>query len=61
MFEVNRALNFLAAHAQTYRDRPEVLGPNIRANVEQGLAMSALDVARAMRRHTELYQAFLDS
>jgi amidase len=60
VFEVNRALNFLAAHAQTYRDRPEVLGPNIRANVEQGLAMSALDVARAMRRHTELYRDFLD-
>jgi amidase len=60
VFEVNRALNFLAGHAQTYRDRPDVLGPNIRANVEQGLAMSALDAARAMRRHTELYRAFLD-
>jgi amidase len=59
VFEVNRALNFLAAHARTYRERPEVLGSNIRANVEQGLAMSALDVARAMRRHTELYRDFL--
>jgi Asp-tRNA(Asn)/Glu-tRNA(Gln) amidotransferase A subunit family amidase len=58
--EANRALSFLAAHAQTYRERPEVLGPNIRANVEQGLAMSALDVARAMRRHSELYRDFLD-
>jgi Asp-tRNA(Asn)/Glu-tRNA(Gln) amidotransferase A subunit family amidase len=37
-----------------------VLGPNIRANVEQGLAMSLEDVARAMRRRTELYRAFLD-
>jgi Asp-tRNA(Asn)/Glu-tRNA(Gln) amidotransferase A subunit family amidase len=60
VFEVNRALNFLAAHAETFRERPEVLGPNIRANVEQGLAMSALDAARAMRRHTELYRDFLD-
>jgi Asp-tRNA(Asn)/Glu-tRNA(Gln) amidotransferase A subunit family amidase len=60
VFEANRALSFLAAHAETYRDRPEVLGPNIRANVEQGLAMSALDVARAMRRHSELYRDFLD-
>ena len=60
VFEVERAVNFLAAHAQTYRDRPEVLGPNIRANVEQGLALSALDVAHAMRRHTELYRDFLD-
>ena len=60
VFEVNRALNFLAAHADTYRERLEVLGPNLRANVEQGLAMSALDAAQAMRRHTELYRAFLD-
>jgi amidase len=59
VFEVIRAVNFVAAHAATYRERPEVLGPNIRANVEQGLAMSLEDVARAMRRHTELYRAFL--
>jgi len=36
-----------------------VLGPNIRANVEQGLTMSLQDAARAMRRHTEIYRAFL--
>jgi Asp-tRNA(Asn)/Glu-tRNA(Gln) amidotransferase A subunit family amidase len=59
VFEVTRALNFVAAHGTTYRERPEVQGPNIRANVEQGLAMSLEDVARAMRRHTELYRAFL--
>jgi amidase len=60
VFEVTRALAFVAAHGGTYRERPEVLGPNIRANVEQGLAMSLEDVARAMRRHTELYRAFVD-
>jgi Asp-tRNA(Asn)/Glu-tRNA(Gln) amidotransferase A subunit family amidase len=60
VFEVTRAVSFVAAHGATYRERPEVLGPNIRANVEQGLAMSLEDVARAMRRHTELYRAFLD-
>jgi amidase len=59
VFEVTRAVNFVAAHVATYRERPEVLGPNIRANVEQGLAMSLEDVARAMRRHTELYRTFL--
>jgi amidase len=37
-----------------------VLGPNIRANLEQGLAMTLADVARAMRRHAELYRAFLE-
>jgi amidase len=60
VFEATRAVNFVAAHAPTFRERPEVLGPNIRANVEQGLAMSLEDVARAMRRHTELYRGFLD-
>jgi amidase len=59
-FEVNRAINFLAAHAETYRSRPEALGPNIRANVEQGLAMSLEDAARAMQAHTLLYRRFLD-
>ncbi len=60
VFEVTRALAFVARHGATYRERPEIQGPNIRANVEQGLAMSLEDVARAMRRHTELYRAFLD-
>jgi Asp-tRNA(Asn)/Glu-tRNA(Gln) amidotransferase A subunit family amidase len=59
VFEVNRALSFVAKHRETFRERPEVLGPNIRANLEQGLALSLEDVARAMRRHTELYRAFL--
>ena len=59
VFEVTRALAFVAAHGATFRERPEVQGPNIRANVEQGLAMSLEDVAQAMRRHTELYRAFL--
>ena len=60
VFEVTRALSFVARHGATYRERPEVQGPNIRANVEQGLAMSLEDVALAMRRHTELYRAFLE-
>jgi len=59
VFEVNRAVSFLAAHGDTYRSRSWVLGPNLRANVAQGLVMSLEDVARAMRRHTELYRAFL--
>jgi amidase len=52
-------VSFLAKHRETFRERPEVLGPNLRANLEQGLALSLEDVARAMRRHTELYRAFL--
>jgi Asp-tRNA(Asn)/Glu-tRNA(Gln) amidotransferase A subunit family amidase len=59
-FEVTRALNFLAAHAETHRNRREVLGPNILANVEQGLGMSLEDAGRAMRRHSALYRGFLE-
>jgi amidase len=59
-FEVTRAINFLAGHADTYRARPEVLGPNVKANVEQGLKMSLEDVARAMKAQTTLYRAFLE-
>jgi Asp-tRNA(Asn)/Glu-tRNA(Gln) amidotransferase A subunit family amidase len=59
-FEVNRAISFLAAHADTWCSRPDMLGPNIRANVEQGLAMSLEDVARAMQAHTLLYRRFLE-
>ncbi|MGI9506486.1 MAG: amidase, partial [Geminicoccaceae bacterium] len=56
VFEVNRALSFVAAHKQTYYDNPDVLGPNIIANVEQGLLMSLADVARAMADHTAIYK-----
>ncbi|MEM9440119.1 MAG: amidase family protein [Pseudomonadota bacterium] len=59
-FEVNRALSFVAAHKQTYYDNPDVLGPNIIANVEQGLLMSLADVARAMTAHTNIYKRFID-
>ena len=58
-FEVNRAINFVAAHKQTYYEKPEVLGPNIIANVEQGLLMSMTDVANAMAAHTRIYRQFV--
>ncbi len=58
-FEVNRALSFVAAHKQTYEENPDLLGPNIVANVEQGLLMSLADVARAMASHTEIYRRFI--
>jgi amidase len=59
-FEAIRATSFLAVHADTYRARPEVLGTNIKVNVEEGLAMSLEDVARAMKAQTALYRAFLE-
>ncbi|MGH6943185.1 MAG: amidase [Geminicoccaceae bacterium] len=54
-----RALSFLAAHGATYRTRPEALGPNVKANVEQGQGMSLADAADAMRLQTEIYRRFL--
>jgi Asp-tRNA(Asn)/Glu-tRNA(Gln) amidotransferase A subunit family amidase len=58
-FEVNRAISFVAAHGRTYEERPEVLGPNVIANVEQGLLMSIGDIAAGMAAQTRIYRAFL--
>jgi Asp-tRNA(Asn)/Glu-tRNA(Gln) amidotransferase A subunit family amidase len=56
VFEVLRSLSFLASRHEDVRDRPEKVGPNVRANVEEGLRYSALDVARGMKQQTVLYR-----
>lgn len=58
VFEVIRAQNFLAAHLDKYRTKKDMLGPNVTANVEQGLAMSGEDVARAHVRQTQIFRNF---
>lgn len=58
-FEVNRAINFVAAHKKTYDENPDVLGPNIVANVEQGLLMSIGDIAAGMAAQTRIYRQFV--
>lgn len=55
-FEVLRALSFLSAHLDKVRDTPDQVGPNVRANVEEGLGYSAADVARAMGLQTAMYR-----
>jgi len=55
-FEVLRAVNFLAAHLDRVRTRPDEVGPNVRANVEEGLRYTAADVARAQLLQTALYR-----
>ncbi|PZP40119.1 MAG: amidase [Azospirillum brasilense] len=55
-FEVLRALSFLAGFHEKVRDTPDQVGPNVRANVEEGLGYSALDVARAMKLQTAMYR-----
>ena len=62
-FEVLRALAFVAAHAEKVRMSPDKVGPNVRANVAEGMCYSAQDVARAMATQTTIYrrwQSFFD-
>ena len=55
-FEVLRSLSFLASMHERVRDTPELVGPNVRANVEEGLRYSALDVTQALKQQTVLYK-----
>ncbi len=62
-FEVVRSLNFLAAHLPKLRNN-QPIGPNVRANIEEGLWYSAEDAARAMAAQTAYYrrwQAFFEN
>lgn len=55
-FEVLRALAFLAGMYEKVRDTPEMVGPNVRANVEEGLRYGALDISGALKQQTAIYQ-----
>ncbi|WP_158818246.1 amidase [Methylocapsa sp. S129] len=55
-FAVLRAVGVLAAHSAKVRDYPELCGPNLHANIEEGLRYSAADVARAFVTQTAIYQ-----
>ena len=57
-FAILRAALFLATHGKTYRDQREMLGPNVRANVEEGLGYSLSDYARAAADQTRIYRSF---
>jgi Asp-tRNA(Asn)/Glu-tRNA(Gln) amidotransferase A subunit family amidase len=59
VFEVMRAVAFLAAHLDRYHNQRDKLGPNIIANVETGLPLTAADAARGALAHSALYQRFL--
>jgi Asp-tRNA(Asn)/Glu-tRNA(Gln) amidotransferase A subunit family amidase len=55
-FEVLRALSFLSSHLEKVRQTPDQVGPNVRANVEEGLRYTAEDVARAQTTQTAVYR-----
>jgi len=57
-FEILRAAAFLQGHAEKVRDRPQDVGPNVRANVEEGLRYSLADYARAAAAQTRIYRAW---
>jgi Asp-tRNA(Asn)/Glu-tRNA(Gln) amidotransferase A subunit family amidase len=57
-FEVLRAGNFLHAHGEKVRTRPQDVGPNVRANVEEGLRYSLQDGVRAAAAQTRIYRDF---
>lgn len=59
-FAVLRAGHFLVQHGATYRERPDRLGANIRANVAEGLGYDLADYARAAAAQTRIYRAFQD-
>jgi amidase len=58
-FEVLRSVGFLASHLEKVRTRPRDVGPNVHANVEEGLRYTALDVATAEARQTALYARWI--
>jgi len=57
-FQVLRASAFLSAHLEKMRTRPQDVGPNVVANVEEGLRYTLEDHARAAAAQTGLYRRF---
>ena len=59
-FAILRAVAFLAGQLQNVRTRPADVGPNVTANVEEGLRYTAADVARALTLQTAMQRRWLD-
>jgi Asp-tRNA(Asn)/Glu-tRNA(Gln) amidotransferase A subunit family amidase len=59
-FAILRAVLFLGRHGQMLKQHPDQVGPNVRANVEEGRGYSAEDVARALSLQTTLYRHWQD-
>ena len=58
-FEVLRAVGFLGELREMVERTPELVGPNVTANVQLGLTFSAGDVAEALITQTRRYHRFL--
>jgi Asp-tRNA(Asn)/Glu-tRNA(Gln) amidotransferase A subunit family amidase len=57
-FAVLRAANFVASHLEKVRKMPDRVGPNVRANVAEGLGYTLEDYARAGLAQTRIYRAW---
>jgi Asp-tRNA(Asn)/Glu-tRNA(Gln) amidotransferase A subunit family amidase len=57
-FDVIRAESFVAAFEAVYRDQPETLGPNVRANVEMAASITLADRAWAHLTQTHILRQF---
>jgi Asp-tRNA(Asn)/Glu-tRNA(Gln) amidotransferase A subunit family amidase len=57
-FDVLRAESFLAAFADTYRNAPDTLGPNVRSNVEMADRITLSDRAWAHLEQTRISRQF---
>ena len=57
-FDVLRAEAFVAAFADTFRDAPDTLSSNVRANVEMAAAITLADRAWAHLEQTRIARAF---
>jgi amidase len=57
-FDTLRAESFIAAFADTYRNAPQTLGPNVRANVEMAAAITLADRAWAHLEQTRISRCF---
>jgi amidase len=55
-FEILRAMSFVADRYEMARDHPKEIGPNVKANVEEGLGYGILDVTRALKQQTVIYR-----
>ena len=55
-FEVLRSMNFVASHLEKVRTRPQDVGPNVRANVEEALRYGIEDITQASVLQTTLYR-----
>jgi len=58
IFEVLRATAFYSSFESFYREKKELLGPNLIANIEQARGYGFADAVRAQARQNALYRRF---